>query len=47
VIFRSHQRTGALFGDFDLLTPGLTWTPSWHPEETSDSNTAGSFHDSG
>jgi hypothetical protein len=34
VIWRSHTQIADLFGNFDLLDPGLTWTPCWHPEET-------------
>ncbi|HKN99689.1 MAG TPA: SAM-dependent methyltransferase [Pseudonocardiaceae bacterium] len=34
VIWRTHQEIAALFGDFELVEPGLTWTPSWHPEES-------------
>ena len=34
VIWRTRQQIADLFGDFDLIDPGLTWTPSWHPEET-------------
>ncbi len=34
VILRTRQQVADLFGDFDLIEPGLTWTPSWHPEET-------------
>lgn len=34
VMWRTHQQIADLFGDFDLIEPGLTWTPSWHPEET-------------
>ena len=33
-IFRNRAEIGALFGDFDMVEPGLTWTPLWHPEET-------------
>jgi hypothetical protein len=33
VILRSHQQITALFGDFELIEPGVTWTLSWHPEE--------------
>jgi hypothetical protein len=33
VVYRSHQDIGALFGDFELVEPGMCWTPSWHPEE--------------
>jgi hypothetical protein len=35
VIWRTHEEITALFGDFELLSPGLTWTTLWHPEETS------------
>jgi hypothetical protein len=34
VIWRSYHQIAELFGDFELLDPGLTWIPSWHPEET-------------
>jgi hypothetical protein len=34
VIWRSHDQIRDLFGDFELLPPGMGWTPSWHPEET-------------
>ncbi|GDY31763.1 SAM-dependent methyltransferase [Gandjariella thermophila] len=33
-VLRSHAEFRALFGDFELLDPGVTWTASWHPEET-------------
>lgn len=32
--FRSRAEIGALFGDFEPVEPGLTWIPSWRPEET-------------
>jgi hypothetical protein len=32
-IWRSHDQIRALFGDFEFVEPGLTWTPLWHPEE--------------
>lgn len=35
VIWRTHAEIQALFGDFEILAPGLTWTTQWHPEETS------------
>jgi hypothetical protein len=35
VIWRTHDEIRALFGDFPLVDPGLTWTTLWHPEETS------------
>jgi hypothetical protein len=31
--FRSRAEIGSLFGDFDLLDPGMVWTPEWHPED--------------
>lgn len=34
-IWRSHDEIRELFGDFEIMAPGLTWTPDWHPEETS------------
>jgi hypothetical protein len=37
VIWRSHAEIEAMLGDFELVEPGMTWTPLWHPEETSES----------
>lgn len=34
VILRPKDEIGALFGDFRLLEPGMSWTAEWHPEET-------------
>jgi hypothetical protein len=34
VIWRSQAEIRDLFGDFELVPPGMGWTPSWHPEET-------------
>lgn len=34
LIWRTRAEIAALFDGFDLLEPGLTWTPEWHPEET-------------
>jgi hypothetical protein len=34
VIWRSHAEIRELFGNFEMLPPGMSWTPSWHPEET-------------
>jgi hypothetical protein len=34
VIWRRQDEFRALFGDFDLLPPGVEWTPDWHPEAT-------------
>lgn len=36
VIWRSQSDIRALLGDFELVEPGMSWTPSWHPEESSD-----------
>ena len=33
-IWRTREEITALMGDFDLLDPGMVWTPEWHPEET-------------
>ncbi|MCR6488465.1 SAM-dependent methyltransferase [Amycolatopsis sp. OK19-0408] len=35
VIWRTKTQIEALFGDFRIIDPGLTWTPLWHPEEAS------------
>jgi hypothetical protein len=34
VVWRSQAEIRELLGDFDLVPPGMGWTPSWHPEET-------------
>ncbi|SFQ81957.1 SAM-dependent methyltransferase [Amycolatopsis rubida] len=33
VVWRTQREIQEFFGDFDLIPPGLTWTPQWHPEE--------------
>lgn len=33
VVWRSRREIADMFGDFDILPPGLCWTPQWHPEE--------------
>lgn len=45
VIWRSYQQIADLFGDFELLDPGLTWIPSWHPEETGSTVQPPTFRD--
>jgi hypothetical protein len=35
VIWRTQEQIQELFGDFEILAPGMSWTTSWHPEETS------------
>ncbi|HEX5401314.1 MAG TPA: SAM-dependent methyltransferase [Pseudonocardiaceae bacterium] len=45
VIWRSHREIADLFGDFELLDPGLTWTPNWHPEETGSQHADLTFDD--
>lgn len=32
-IWRPRAEIEALFGDLELIEPGATWTPLWHPEE--------------
>jgi hypothetical protein len=32
--WRTRAEIAGLFGDFELVEPGVTWTPSWHPEES-------------
>jgi hypothetical protein len=34
VRWRSRDDIAQFFGDFELLPPGITWTPLWHPEES-------------
>ncbi|QUQ64419.1 SAM-dependent methyltransferase [Kutzneria sp. CA-103260] len=34
VIWRSRDQIRELFGGFELVSPGMGWTSSWHPEET-------------
>ncbi|GLY66065.1 SAM-dependent methyltransferase [Amycolatopsis taiwanensis] len=33
VIWRPRAEIEALFGELELIEPGATWTPLWHPEE--------------
>lgn len=35
VVWRKQEEIAALLGDFELVDPGMTWTPLWHPEHTS------------
>jgi hypothetical protein len=44
VIWRSQQQIKDLFGDFEIIEPGLTWTPLWHPEEVGSIITGVSFN---
>jgi hypothetical protein len=34
--WRSHVEIEALFDGFDLVEPGVVWTPSWRPESPDD-----------
>ncbi|MDQ0380388.1 SAM-dependent methyltransferase [Amycolatopsis thermophila] len=34
VIWRPRREIEALFGDLEMVEPGATWTPLWHPEES-------------
>ncbi|NIH88332.1 SAM-dependent methyltransferase [Amycolatopsis granulosa] len=36
VIWRPRAEIEALFGDLEMVDPGATWTPLWHPEENGD-----------
>lgn len=36
VVWRPRAEIDALFGDLELVEPGTTWTPLWHPEESTD-----------
>jgi hypothetical protein len=33
-VWRPRRDIADLFGDFELVEPGITWTPLWHPEES-------------
>ena len=35
VIWRTRSEIRALFGDFELMEPGMGWTWEWHPEDYS------------
>jgi hypothetical protein len=35
VNWRPQQEIRDMFGDFELLEPGITWAPLWHPEKAS------------
>jgi len=43
VIWRTREQILALFGDFTMVDPGLTWTPLWHPENSDPSARAVTF----
>lgn len=36
VRWRPRAEIDALFGDLELVPPGTTWTPLWHPEESTE-----------
>jgi hypothetical protein len=36
VALRSRSEIAALFGDFELVEPGLVWVPQWRPESPGD-----------
>lgn len=33
---RTRAEFGALFAGFDLLDPGVVWTPQWRPDHAGD-----------
>ena len=35
VIWRDRADIAEFFGDFELVEPGMSWTPLWHPEDAS------------
>ncbi|MFR9727998.1 SAM-dependent methyltransferase [Saccharopolyspora sp. MS10] len=35
VIWRRREEIRQLFGDFELMEPGMAWTSEWHPEDRS------------
>jgi hypothetical protein len=35
VYCRSRSAIRSLLGDFEIVSPGMVWTPDWHPEEES------------
>ena len=35
-VTRNRQQLTALFGDLELVEPGLVWAPMWHPESPDD-----------
>lgn len=45
-VFRDRGEITALFGDFTLLEPGVTWAPDWHPEEAGEHDHVVDFSDS-
>ncbi|GAB3444641.1 SAM-dependent methyltransferase [Actinophytocola sediminis] len=34
VLWRPRDEIRQYFGDFELVEPGMSWSQSWHPEET-------------
>jgi hypothetical protein len=45
VIWRPHAEIEEFFGDLELIEPGATWTPLWHPEERGPSSPTIEFGD--
>jgi hypothetical protein len=43
VIWRSQTEIAGLLGDFELVEPGMAWTPLWHPEATGPNSPVVSF----
>lgn len=33
---RTRAEIEGFMGDFELIEPGMTWTPNWHPEQQTD-----------
>jgi O-methyltransferase involved in polyketide biosynthesis len=45
VLYRTREQIRDLFGDFELLEPGMCWAPEWHPEEAAPGTMTASFDD--
>ncbi|MFD2418547.1 SAM-dependent methyltransferase [Amycolatopsis pigmentata] len=45
VIWRPRAEIEEFFGDLELIEPGATWTPLWHPEERGPSSPDIEFDD--
>ncbi|SFO06355.1 SAM-dependent methyltransferase [Amycolatopsis rubida] len=43
-IWRTREQIAALLGDFEVINPGWTWTPDWHPEEGGPTTQPVAFH---
>lgn len=44
VALRDPEQLGALFGDWNMVDPGVVWTSEWRPDEDGDEDGAASPH---